>query len=318
MLFLNKKGVGWAYGLFAVVSLVKLGLHVSNYNFMGNYHYMVHILSLVFLLLPHKKIVSKYLIVGFYIAAGFLKINIDWLSGAAMISSPYISGDFLVTSLYYVIFLELIFVFGLLHQNRWIRQITLVQFIGFHLFSWHIVGFFYPLVMFSLLSVFIIDEYFYFKKITTPKDHLLAFFNGKEAKVVYISLSLFTFLQVLPFILVADPSLSGSARLSSLNMFDSKTECHSILIAHTKKGAVHINKPMKNLGVRLKCDPLIFLNQAFQLCRKNNEFQELDRLSLSLLSKRVTQTQYKKILDIKDLCKHSSPLWAEVSNGGTN
>lgn len=305
------------YWFLIVATFFKLFLHLSNYNFMGNYHYMVHFVSLAFLFLPNKLDIPKYLIVGFYIAAGFLKINIDWLSGAAMIRTPYITGNFLSFSLYYVIFLELIFVFGLIHPNKWVRWGALAQFLFFHAFSWHIVGFFYPMVMFSLLGTFLVEEYFLYKDKGQIKNRLLNLVSGKETKTVYGVLALFTFLQVLPFTMVSDPSLSGVARLSSLNMFDSKTKCHSLMVAKTKNGSFHIRPNIKNLGVRLRCDPLVFLNQAHQLCRKNKEFQEIEKLSLHLFTRRITSHRYKKVLAIDDVCQLNSPLWGELGGKGS-
>lgn len=313
--FLMRKTESIAYWLLAFVTLTKFSLHMSNYNFMGNYHYMVYFVTFAFLFLSDKRRLIQYLVVAFYIAAGSLKINIDWLSGAAMISSPYISGSLLSLSLIYVIFLELILVFGLLHPNRWVRAMTLLQFIAFHVFSWHIVGFYYPMVMFSLLSIFIIDGLIPGQPTLGPSRNLLMdLFQFRASKVVYATLLLFILLQVTPFFLVKDPSLSGVPRLSSLNMFDAKTDCHILLVGHSRTmGDIHIRRASKNLGVRLKCDPIVYLNQAHQLCRKNKKFKELDRLSLTLFSKRITATEYSKVLSIKDVCALKNPLWAELS-----
>lgn len=133
--------------------------------------------------------------------------------------------------------------------------------------------------------------------------------------MVYIVVIGFSLLQLSPFLLASDPSLSGAPRLASLNMFDSKTECHHLLVAKTNQGTLHLKRPMKNLGVRLKCDPIVYLNQAHQICRKNRESQEIERLSLTLFTKRVTQQKFVKVLDIKDVCALGNPLWAEVFGG---
>ena len=311
---------GLSMGLLLILTLMKFALHMSNYNFMGNYHYMIYFVTFSFLFLPHKTSSIKHLMVAFYVAAGFLKVNMDWLSGAAMIQSPFISGNLLTLSLFYVLFLELIFSFGLLHKNPWIRRGVLVQYGLFHAFSWHIVGFFYPLVMFCLLSIFGLEEFSLIKKGYTQKEkktsnELLELFRLKAPKPVLALLAAFIILQLIPLLWVKDPSLSGAPRLPSLNMFDSKTQCHSLLVLHTDQGVVHLKKPLKRLGVRLKCDPLVYLNRGYQLCRKNKKFKDIKKISLTLFSKRVTQTHYKKVLDIKDLCPLKNPLWAELWEG---
>jgi hypothetical protein len=314
--FLSKKIVGFAWSLLLAVSLTKFFLHMSNYNFMGNYHYMVYFVTLAFLFIPNKVTTIKHLIVAFYIAAGFLKVNIDWLSGAAMISSPYIGGPLLIASLFYVLFLELIFVFGLLHRNKWVRVAVLLQLIGFHAFSWHIVGFFYPMVMFCLLAIYPLDEWQARKNNKTLPNDLINFFQFKTNKPTLVMLGLFLIMQLVPLLMVKDPSMSGAARLPSLNMFDSKTYCHTLLVAHTSQGTIHFKKPLKNLGTRLKCDPIVYLNVAHQICRENKETKEIDRLSLAIFTRRVTQSQYKKVLDVKNVCELKNPLWAELSGGG--
>ncbi len=282
---------------------------------MGNYHYMVYIVTALLLFAPRRRESLKVMIVGFYVAAGLLKINIDWLSGAAMIRTPALGGDLLVTSLFYVVFLELVLVFGLLHHKRWVRAITLLQLLCFHAFSWHIVGFFYPMMMFSVLSLFVLDEFIFNSKREQSENILLHLFSGRLGRSTYVVLIVFWLCQVIPFGLTTDPSLSGALRLSSLNMFDSKTQCHSLLVAKTEQGTVHLQKPMKNLGTRLSCDPLIYLNQAHQLCRANRDSKEIKQLSLTLFAKRVTEQHYKKSIDIKNVCELSNPLWAELYSG---
>lgn len=301
--------------LFAL-TLFKFALHMSNYNFMGNYHYMVYIITLCYLFLPNPERLIPWLMVAFYWAAGVLKLNMDWLSGAAMISTPWLTGQLLSISLIYVIFLELILVFGLLSSKRWIRWTTLFQFFSFHVFSWHIVGFFYPMIMFSLLSLFILQEleiYFFQKKewhsTNTPQTH-------PSYLPLWGVLLIFIFLQILPFLITKDPALSGAARLPSLNMFDAKTECQSLMIAHSSKASVHLTPPLKNLGVRLGCDPLVFLNQAQEICRLNTKNKEFDRLSLHLFSKRITATDYQTVLALDDVCSHHSILWSELLASG--
>lgn len=313
-LFLNREALGWAFGLLTFLNVFKLGLHLSNYNFMGNYHYMVYIVSFLYLFLPHKKLMIKCIIVAFYLAAGCLKFNVDWLSGAALIAPAFIQGKFLTVSLYYVVFLEMVLVFGLLSQTTWIRWVTLIQLTTFHIFSWHIVGFYYPTIMFCLLSLFFIDEFYNLKYKLQAPDYLRGLLSGQEPRQLYVVLILFTLMQVIPYIYVRDPSLSGALRLTSLNMFDSKTECQSLMIAHKEKASIHIDSPLKNLGTRLRCDPLIFLNQAHQLCRRNKIHPEFTKLSFSLMSKRTTDIHYHKILDIADICQMRNPLWAEFGS----
>ncbi len=311
--FLKDRLRRWGFYGLIFLTFFKFALHMSNYNFMGNYHYMIYILSVIYLFLPDKKKLIIYALVSFYFAAGLLKVNPDWLSGAAMIATPWLNGQILILSLFYVIFLELFFIFGLFFSNLWVRLFVLLQLLAFHAFSWHIVGFFYPMVMFSALSFIVLQEYEFYNGKDSFQSFFKPFFKGQESRSVYSFLIIFWFLQLLPFLLSHDPALTGAPRLSSLNMFDAKTECHLLMIAHKEKSSVHLEPPIKNLGVRMGCDPIVFLNQAHQLCRKNKESSEFNSLSLHLFSKRVTQTDFQKILSVKNVCDLKNPLWAELS-----
>ncbi|MCB0377995.1 MAG: hypothetical protein KDD33_05840 [Bdellovibrionales bacterium] len=316
-LFISKEtSTKAAYWAFAAAVVYKNVFYLSNYNFMGNYHYMANISYLAFLFLPHKKWTIKYLIVGFYFAAGALKINIEWLSAAAMIAPPYIGGNLLMVSLIYVIYLELVLVFFLLCSNKWLRWSTLFQFIAFHIFSWHIVGFFYPMVMFSLLSIFLIDEYLSWKGEIQIEDRLPRFFSGKEYKSIYIVLVIFTLMQTLPFVFASDPSKSGAIRLSSLNMFDANTRCKELFVLHRKGQVVHLRRANEVTGVRIQCDPILFTNYLHQLCRENKQDPDFEKLSFSLVSRRATEADYEPILFIENACAQKNIQWAEFSRWG--
>ena len=53
----------------------------------------------------------------------------------------------------YVVVLETTLIFGLYARRNWIFYATLAQLVAFHIFSWPIVGFWYPTLMFCLLSI---------------------------------------------------------------------------------------------------------------------------------------------------------------------
>ena len=54
----------------------------------------------------------------------------------------------------YVIVLELVVSWGLLARRAWIFWAAFAQFLLFHALSWQVVGFFYPLLMFAILTIF--------------------------------------------------------------------------------------------------------------------------------------------------------------------
>ena len=314
--FLRKKWISLGYGLFLALLFYKVGLQFSSYNFMGNYHYMAYFITLVLLFAPHKKLLCKFFVIGFYISAGFLKIQLEWLSGATLISPTFVTGQWLKWALIYVVFLELFFVLGLLSRHRTLRFFALFQLGAFHIFSWHIVGFYYPMIMSSILSLFIIDEYLFLKNKTTPPPHLKLFFTGKQKSPVYWGVVFLMLLQIFPWFWTQTPSLSGALRLSSLNMFDAKVQCKTLIIGHRPLQNIHLPSFNKRRGVRLQCDPLVFLNQIQQLCQKNEKQQEWTSISFSIVSRRFTQKNFKPVLFLKNACKKKHLLWAEFYKWG--
>ena len=72
----------WWCNLFGF--LVKQYIILLDYRFMGNYHFMPQLILFTWLFLPNKEKLIPYLTVGFYVAAGLLKFNPEWLSGATL------------------------------------------------------------------------------------------------------------------------------------------------------------------------------------------------------------------------------------------
>src|SRR5262245_34888964 len=106
---------------------------------MGNYHYMPFVIAAVYLVWPSPERVLAYVLVAFYVSAGVLKVNPEWLSGAAMIDKTWLTGHMLEYGCAYVVVLELVLVFGLLSRRPWLRHVTLAQLVLFHAYSWHVV-----------------------------------------------------------------------------------------------------------------------------------------------------------------------------------
>ena len=326
--FLNQKQTKKAYFLLIFGTLIKLTLYLSNYNLIGSYHFMVHLVLLLYLFIPHKKINIQYLIPAFYVATGFSRINPDWLSASTPVYIPWVSDKFLLLPLAYTVFFGVFLVPGLLSAQRWLCWLTLLQLLVFHTLSSFTMELYNPLLMLCLLSLFFMDEFFDFwpsvsrhsfnpklsiKNFFKPKisSPLKLFFNGKEKVSVYICLFVFTFLQIMPSFLANEPHLSGVPQLFSLNLSGSNNQCKALLVTHQQGGSVHLAKPVVRKK-HINCDPIVYLNQAHQLCRKNQKSKEFESLSLSLVAKRVSENQYKRILDIPDVCQFKNPLWAEL------
>jgi len=291
-----RRSTDWAYAALVAMNLLKMAIFVLDYRLMGNYHYMLFIVSFAYLFWPNKALVCRYLIVGFYISAGSLKLNPEWLSGAALLRPPFLTGWLGDMSLAYVVILELLLVLGLLSTNPIILFATLAQFAIFHIYSWHIVGYFYPCIMFCLLGIFPLC---FIDKLDGDRSPGMRLLRLRLPRSTWLLLGLYAAAQIAPLLFPGDVALTGEGRIFALNMLDAKSECSLLLV--TKEGNVHTEHAAlrPGLGVRIRCDPLVYFNTAQGLCRELGPGGDLD---LSLVSRRETDTFYQPVLSVTDFC----------------
>lgn len=149
IVFALLKRADWGYGLLAAALAFKLSLFFQDYGYMGNYHLMQHWLVLAYLVWPRKTLALPLLIVVFYFFAGTLKFNDEWLTGATLLRLPPLPMAVLTPLLYLVIPLEIAVVWFFLIGPPWARWGTLGLYVFFHVFSYWVVGYYYPAQMFA-------------------------------------------------------------------------------------------------------------------------------------------------------------------------
>lgn len=265
-------------GLWAL----KLAIMALDYRFRHNVHYMHFFISLAYLIGGETLTLCRWQIVLFYFWAGTLKLNAEWLSGAALYRKPFLVPDgWIPAACFYVVVLELVFVWGLLlGRGSRIRRAVLAQFLLFHAVSWGSVGFFYPMTMFCLLGVFFL---------AAPEA------EPARRAVGYAYCVLFSLLQMVPRIISPDPSLTGEGRLVALHMFDARSDC----VGHLKAaGGERVDLIDEGDVVRVRCDPIVVWNRATNVCRRLPGV----RFDLFLAAKRRADPQFYKIIEEKNFC----------------
>nr|BFD63839.1 hypothetical protein BdHM001_25200 [Bdellovibrio sp. HM001] len=289
-------------GLLLLVGL-KIFFTSLSYGLMGNYHYMSFVVHGAFLFLPYKKTLIPLCLGIFYWGAGVLKLNPEWLSGVALIHPSALPGALEHAGLVYAVLLECILVLGLFSSKAWLRHVVLFQFILFHIFSWHIVGYFYPLTMFLLLAIFLLPAF-----CKEPWEAAWNQFILKQTTTLVFG-GILILLQLLPYFASSDPAASGTPRLVSLNMLDARMECETLLIRHQDRANEVYDPFVKAPSTRTQCDPIVFLSQIPTLCKDRSE-----NMDFWLQSRRTTESKFQTRLLIRDVCKKSSTelLWAEV------
>src|SRR3989338_2135123 len=302
LLFLFQKHCTLAYWWLILTTVFKTVIYVQDYALRMNQHYMLYFITLVFLFLPYKRQLLRITMVLFYFWASTLKFNTEWLSGQAMTARPLgVPWRLLPASCVYAAILESVLVWGILSANRRTFWVTLFQLFLFHVVSWTVVGYFYPTLMFALLSIFPLTALI--PDSAEPKSLLKSLFTGRQPPVVYFFILLFSSLQLIPVAMPGDEKLTGEGRLFALHMIDAKVKCQGAITLKFKDGTSEtISIPIKKSIKRTQCEPAMNFSVAKRSCylhRDNPNFKDLD---VYYEARRATQKAMRTLVDIKDFC----------------
>jgi hypothetical protein len=309
-LFLRRHAAAPLFLLAGEVLL--LALLAQDLRLRRNQHYLLAFTTLAYLFVPGTLRALRGLLVLFYFWAGTLKLNEEWLSGAALYGPVPFTGLVLRAGCAWVVVLELVLVWGLLSQRRWLFWVTLLQLALFEVASAPIVGFFYPLLMAGLLTLFWLSR----PGREAPQDA-----PGAEGRGAGPGLDLvaprtvpagawalwlaFSLLQAVPRLFPGDTAITGEGRLFALHMFDAKVECASRATLRNGGQAVQVFDLSQGLAVRVACDPLVARARALSLCGRIARMGgEGLRLDLSLRSKRSSEPALREVVAIDDFCRH--------------
>ncbi len=294
--FLARRLARFALPLLAAASLLKLFLYLQDYRMMGNYHYMHWWILAAYFFIGQKDITIRFLLLAFYFSAGLLKLNREWLSGSALLQETFLKGPWLEAACAYVVVLELVLIFGLLARRDWIFWATIAQLFVFHVFSYLVVGFYYPAMMFSFLSIVVAG------RLWKVPWHWRSLFELRWPARTF--LIVFLALQSVPWIMGGDPALDGRGRLLALNMLDAMSECKSDVEIHFKNQTFRPEPLYSQLGIRLHCDPVVKLAEARHYCRNFKVNENFESMDVSLFSKRKSDAKLREIFAFKDFCRH--------------
>jgi hypothetical protein len=302
--FLRERETHVAYLALAALTAAKTALVLLDYRLTMNQHYMAVWVAVAFLLSGNKVRVLSWLIVSFYVGAGLLKFNSDWLSGAALYGRHPLG---LPTSLIpaacaYVIVLELAVAPCLLLRNRWLFWGAYLQLIIFHVSSFWVVGFFYPILMFLVLSLFPLSRLTSHDATSVERRAILWFVPPHSLSGRFL-LGMFAVCQIVPRTFPGDVAITGEGRWLALNMFDAPLQCKATAVVKAADGStrgVRVRPMMAN--PRLECDPIVYLELARAECRKNAETARFVDFDLLLETKRVSQDTFQPIVALPNFC----------------
>jgi hypothetical protein len=308
LLILIPRTVGIAWALMVLVNVMKVFLLWQDYRFMGNYHYMPFVATAVFLFVGQKAWSFRWILVAFYLSAAALKFNVEWLTGSA-IPAAWMRPDTPPVWAYrhgltplmcaYVVVLETIIVLGLLSKNRWIFTFSFSQIVVFHLFSYYIVGWFYPTIMACLLIVFPIGMMF---KAHSPRPTFS--FKDPKYRVPIAALIVYAMMQLVPALIPGDAALTGEGRMWSVNMFDSLPICYSKAIATIDSEKIDVSAtPEESPKMpRTRCDPWFYFEKAKRRCAIMQDAPGFKGISLSLVSRKDSDKDFRMVIEAENVC----------------
>ena len=280
-----------AWPLHLVLELVKVAIVVQDFRLRLNRHYMALFAAAAFLLLPRRRDTARVLIVVFYVWAGALKLDPEWLSGAALYRQPWLVPlEYTAEACLYVVVLEIAFSWGLLARSAAIFWGTFAQIVLFHVVSFGSVGPFYPLLMFLLIAIFPLARAHEGAAEPNSRDGLLArLFTGGVGAPAYALVALFSLLQLVPRLFPGDSALTGEGRFVALHMFDARIECQATIVSRYADGGTRQAALALEETTRSRCDPLVVWQLARAECRRlagEPGFRDFD---LTLDSRRSTE-----------------------------
>jgi len=314
-LFVSSQRAAAGCVLLMAMLIFKTAIILQDYRLALNHHYMYAWIAVTFLFLPAKRATIPALLVTMYAWAGVLKITpgSEWLTGYGFFGRrPLGLPAFLIPAeCAYVVVLELVFIWGLLSRRNWIQWTTLAQVTLFHIASFWIVGFFYPLQMFLLLAII---------PLTRMWPQIGSVRSGSRAwpLATVLTVSALCIAQLIPRTFPGDPALTGEGRMFALNMFDAPIECRAEGVLQESGGrpqVIPLRVPF--LQTRLRCDPIVYLSAAQAICRR---LGDRTNLRLSLVSRRMRSGPFQTVVDIDSFCtanigyrlwRHNS--WIRVS-----
>lgn len=287
-----------AMATLVAATALKFFFFAHDYSFMGNYHYMPLWVTAVYVFGRSRRIAIPLLIVSFYVAAGFLKFNTQWVLGEGLARPAFLSPLRFAGLCIAVVLLETIGVFGLLSARKAPRWTALVCLSVFHAISYYWVDYFYPLTMFGLLSIFpflwILDP------TRTPTWESLGTVPISAALPAF----LFALFQLPPHFSTGDAAITSQGREYSLNMFDARTTCFDLSFLKVGNSVIETSSAsFRGHQARVHCDPLLFTEELHGYCRKLQGQREFESASLYLVSKRITDPNYTSVLSAQDFCE---------------
>lgn len=292
VLFLRKK-IEWAWWLLVLLQIVKVYWMISDYRTWYMHFYMSFFVTFCFLFLKPRIFCSAVALVLCYFWAGVLKFDSDWTSGLLLRDTWKVFPEYLSIQSKMALVLEVFLIWFIFSKRKILFYSVFVLLLLFHILSWHVVTFFYPLVMACLLPVL----WAQFKDSTQFQEVL------KPANVIVFLI--FCTLQVIPWLRDSDgPLLGGGRMFYGIHMFHRSIDCEMRASYKVDGKLIDIDLP-QIIGFyveRHKCEPIMTINAARFVCRTQNIQSPLHVVHKAKFRRDVA---FKEIFVFDDFCNQT-------------
>ncbi|MEO6950456.1 MAG: hypothetical protein ABI321_01480 [Polyangia bacterium] len=284
--------------VFVATTLLGAALYALDYRLRFNQIYMFSWVVIVFLLVRDKLVVLQALVASFYFWAGTLKLNREWVSGAALYAKPWLVPPSLIpASCVYVLVLELVLCWGLFSSRARVRWIVYAQLVLFHVVSFGVVGYFYPLLMLGLGAVYPLGW------LSGPGTTLCASTLRSHRRIVFAVVGAFSIFQLVPHLFPGDTAVTGEGRLFALHMFDARIECTGGGTLVAPDGSTEHRELIDyTADLRSRCDPLGIYGTVRWLCGDLSQRGDTRRLDVSISARRTTDAHMRPLIEVNDIC----------------
>jgi hypothetical protein len=226
-----------------------------------------------------------------------LKLNYEWLSGSVLYHELFlIPAKYNWVACTYVVVLETMLIWGLLARSRVVQLATLAQLALFHIQSLSQIHWFYPLLMASILSWFLLD-----RMMSRASQGVVNDVSLHVPTSAYAVMALFAICQLVPFLYRGDRALTGQGRIFALHMFEARQICKVIVTTTDGKGNSVVEDIRDDaLPPRMICDPIVYYSRIRDRCRAISS--EARTLSVVMLSRRTTDLTFRRVIAERSFC----------------
>lgn len=190
-------------------------------------------------------------------------MNYEWLSGSVLYQALFLIPErFNWLACTYVVVMETLLIWGLLARRPALVWATLAQLGLFHAQSLTQIHWFYPSLMATILSWFVIERVVVQMPVVSSGRELVRL---KAPMAIYLLLTVFAAFQLSPLLYGKDRALTGQGRLLALHMFEARQQCEVEAVLHrTDAPPETLDLKMYGLPPRTICDTVGLL----QPCRE--------------------------------------------------